>query len=206
VTATLIFTIAMSGVARGGPITVVQDFESVAGDSFILHLRHGPVDQDDSHAFNLQGKWLKNIFIQEIDRVQVDSVGVALSFPGGGEQGQPAVLRHLVGVDAPGHPNESANPAGFEFTLFVVEGILPNNPDSKEGTGLHPPNVNHIDSFSATLTATFGGFFGSGITGYDLELRGTHSVPEPSTIVLVGTGVLAIFGSAWRRRNRKTQP
>ena len=48
------------------------------------------------------------------------------------------------------------------------------------------------------------GVSGSNIVGYYLDASGAHgfeaSVPEPSTLVLLGVGAVALIGCRWRQR------
>ena len=53
------------------------------------------------------------------------------------------------------------------------------------------------------LNDTFGEFSGWASTEYNQQWLDNYVAPEPASVVLTATGLLAVMGGAWRRRRRK---
>ena len=88
------------------------------------------------------------------------------------------------------HPGEGLNLAA-DFTFFNV---VPGGPiHTFTGTATHPP-VGHLDNVIGTYLPAVG--------GSQLSVGADHVVPEPSTLLLLGSSLLGLGGFAWRRQRR----
>jgi hypothetical protein len=97
---------------------------------------------------------------------------------------------------------ENGSGPTVDFTATDVSGTL--NPVLATDLGLSNPDV--TGSLAATLDGMISSKGGSGVTGSgDLALVGTGSgippVPEPSSLLLIGSGLLAVMKFAKSRRS-----
>jgi PEP-CTERM motif-containing protein len=89
------------------------------------------------------------------------------------------------------HPGEGLNLAA-DFTFLNV---VPGGPiHTFTGTMIHPP-LGHLDNVIGTYLPAVG--------GSQLSVGADHVVPEPSTLLLLGSSLAGLGGFAWRRQRRK---
>lgn len=86
--------------------------------------------------------------------------------------------------------------AGSDTAFVLSDGVGGNNANYVKFAGLTSANVptNFIIQAQGTSSSAFGGPFG-GFCGLQIV-----SVPEPGTLVLLGTALLGLLAYAWRKR------
>jgi hypothetical protein len=120
---------------------------------------------------------------------QLDGFFQALSNPQNPTRWAVVVDGHFAGapVDSPGH-NTFGDRLSFDFHEVL--------------------NASDTVDFLAFRPAASGNFDNMGATGFDVTIRSTpptptSSVPEPATLLLVGSGLAALVGRAAGRKHRQ---
>ena len=207
---------------NAGPVVALYG-ENAFG--FTLRISHGAIVGPgvDVHAFMVAPPfsqfWQVSVGIRGENRVLpggVDSISILV-----------VAARHIAGV--PGHVGEGPNPVNLAFGLGVAlpGGYAPGNNvfQSIPAPNPHPPIEGHADQFRIVLTFNtpfVGEFAGRDIDNYTIDITGVHcfdnicpiapsptksvsEVPEPSSLLLLGTNFVGLLGYGWRRhRLRKS--
>ncbi len=195
---------AASRVAFGGPIQNI-DWDPTA-DDFILTVRFGAINADDTHNINQGGPWRVNITVNEFASTLLGIGQDRFSIIGSAQ--------HQAGPNIP-HTGDAA--MGFPWPIdisFLAPFPAFDGTSTAFGGATRPhPAVGHSDVFSFDIIADVqkGGLFGPGflgsseITGWTLIMRGEHmeSIPEPATVTLLGAIASILLWSNWRSRSRK---
>ena len=135
---------------------------------------------------------------------------------------QSAATFHHLDLDGLPHPGAPCHPPtkcdlmeaeiwtfpSHTFSAIVATASGPLPPFEDSAAKLHP-NIPHWDNYTLKETAearveTFP-FVTKNIDAWTLELEGRHSetpIPEPASLILLTTGVIAGAGTAWRQRKR----
>jgi hypothetical protein len=176
-----ILTVITLGIApetcKAGPITVAY---AETPTSFTLTIIGGGFTFNDVHNVVRGTDWRVVVDIDEDAGFFNDVLTIKM---GSG-------ARHNVGPHG-----EGPNLTGFSFDFIVAANTVPL-------AGLTIPLMgsvahgSHFDQFTGSFTVMA---VGGDITSYTLTLTGTHVIPEPATMLLLGTG---LAGVAFKTRKR----
>lgn len=159
--------------------------------TFVAEISGGPVIAPFFQTARVQGTLDWDFVLQPIS---------LFDSPNGDNLAVTGSLRHVNNNPDDG---EHARAEAFIFQVSFGFSAPPNPlialfPVGGGGFTDHPP---HSDMFALSGE---GGRMGNQITSWSATVRGTHvqtPIPEPSTLVLLGGGVISWLCCAWRRRH-----
>jgi hypothetical protein len=218
--------LSITAVKTGKTILTVLDAAANLDQLFGLDLGGGEQDKMEltmsATATNVDIALVGGAILKDFDEVFRMTAQVQVPLPGGGTATANAwevilavnldngaindgmsingSIKHLVGP----HAGDALQGPPLPFNLVV---------DADNATGgkvsatvasfmLAHPSIDHQDLFKgSSLTATVSSsLFVDDITGYTFSAGAMHVVPEPSTFILVATGLVTTAVSAWRRK------
>lgn len=161
--------------ARADPISISLN-ESDSG--FVFSLTGTAVDHDFQYAQVLGSFWRIDFEIQEDDGVARDELSVVRftvqHFPISGQPGPLLSLEPTTFI---------AYGSGVNFGVLTVT------------------EAHFIDQFDRLVAVIRLQVTDNQITGYTIDVRGDHLIPEPATLILLGSGLIGLAIKK-RRPNR----
>lgn len=204
----LVFLLA-SGVVLATPVSLDIDFRDGSiwggegGTSFSYDGITVSSDPDRLYRDDMDGYGVLGGEYDEIDRAEVLRIFIADSFYDSGQ-----LLTGVLLTDLFPAPDGGSNGEAGWVSLYDAEDVLIAEffVNAKE---YHPNGEYYLDFGGAYAAATivFSAFVDSelGYTGSEFSVAGltTTDVPEPGTMLLLGSGLLLLSGSVARRRRRR---
>jgi hypothetical protein len=184
-------------ITRPGRPDVLLDF-SETPTGFVFSIVGHDFDTTGSLATTIEGDyWRGLVTVTEGAGFINDTLTVNTNF------------RHRVEPDLNNQPSLALP---FSAILVLDASAFPENPGGtisgslvEVGTRDHLDAPFHVDRYTARLNAAgenTGNF--DDITGWNYTLIGQHNpIPEPTTILLLGTGLAGVFAAVRKRRSAK---
>jgi PEP-CTERM motif len=145
--------------------------------NFAFTLTGSAVDDDFKYGQVLGTFWIIDFEIEEDDGLTRDEITVRFSF------------QHVVG-----QPGDPAGPVLSFQPTTIIGGISGSYLVVFTASGVH-----FDDEFDVAVGLVRFQVTDTQITSYSLEVNGQHAVPEPATLVLLGTG---LAGVAFKARTK----